>query len=64
MLWLILLSIFVLGCFLIFRSKTRGYKILGYVIVGCSLAFSIVVVSSMGVKTDNIIEYEPTIITD
>lgn len=60
MLWLILLAILILGCYLIVKGPTRGYKILGYVIIGLSVVFAIVIISSIGVKTNNIINEEPS----
>ncbi|MFD1068114.1 hypothetical protein [Oceanobacillus locisalsi] len=60
MLWFILLAIFILGCYLIVKSPTRGYKILGYVIIGFALVFVIVILSSVGVRTNNIINEQPS----
>lgn len=64
MIWLIILLIFALGIFLIFRSKTKGYKILGYVLMGCSVIFTLVILSLIGMETDVNITNEPIIIVD
>ncbi len=63
MIWLILL-ILLLGIFLVIKSKTRGYKILGYVLISCILIFTVIVISNMGVKTDETITEEPSINSD
>ncbi|ALX47627.1 hypothetical protein AOX59_03385 [Lentibacillus amyloliquefaciens] len=63
MIWLILL-ILILGIFLVIKSKTRGYKILGYVLISCILIFTVIVISNMGVKTDENITEEPSINSD
>ncbi|GIO22093.1 hypothetical protein [Oceanobacillus sp. J11TS1] len=56
MLWLILLAMLIVGCYLIIKSQTRGYKILGYVLVVCVIVCAVVILSSIGVKTDNEID--------
>lgn len=61
MIWLILLLILTLGIFLVIKSKTKGYKILGYVLISCTLIFTAFVVSNMGVKIDEDISEEPSI---
>lgn len=64
MIWLILLTMLLVGCYLIFKGKTRGYKILGYVLVSSILIFSVMIVSSIGVKTNEIIEEDSSVIFD
>ncbi|GIO21050.1 hypothetical protein J18TS1_41500 [Oceanobacillus oncorhynchi subsp. incaldanensis] len=60
MLWLILLAVLILGGYLIIKGSTRGYKILGYVIIGFTVVFAVVILSSIGVKTNNIINEQPS----
>jgi len=60
MLWLILLAVLILGGYLIIKGPTRGYKILGYVIIGFTVVFAVVILSSIGVKTNNIINEQPS----
>ncbi|AIF45751.1 hypothetical protein X953_19950 (plasmid) [Virgibacillus sp. SK37] len=62
MLWLILILFLVMGIFLIVKSKTKSYKILGYVVVTITLVFALVIFSGIGVKTDKDISEEQVII--
>ncbi|MFD1416949.1 hypothetical protein [Oceanobacillus jeddahense] len=56
MFWLALLAILILGCYLIVKSQTRGYKILGYFLVGSTVVFAVMAISLIGVETDSEIE--------
>ncbi|MYL60932.1 hypothetical protein GLW20_25845 [Virgibacillus halodenitrificans] len=61
MMWLILLLMLILGIYLVFKGKTRGYKILGYALISLILIFIVIIALNMGVKTEDEIIKGPTI---